>query len=201
MFPTARSLLIRTSLHQLPLQDFESVLIVGAGDDPYRELFAHAKRYLTLDLINHPGTDIIANAQTLPFRSNSFDCLLASEVVEHLMDPQSFIAEAHRVLVPGGKIVLTVPFMFHSHADPHDYWRLTREGFHRACSGFSSIEIYAQGNRLHVMSDLVTTAFSPQALFFPLRAVNHLFRLTWIAGSLRNSRSSAPSGFLVVANK
>ena len=201
IFPTARSLLISSSLDRLPLPEFHSVLIVGAGDDPYRRLFANAQRYLTLDLINRPGTDVIGDAQTLPFQSNSFDCLLASEVLEHLANPQSFVDEARRVLRPGGLVVLTVPFMFHNHADPHDYLRLTREGFYQALSSFSSIVIYAQGNRLHVLSDLVTTAFSPYALFFPLRLLNHLFRLTVMTGQLRSSNSSAPSGFLVIANK
>jgi len=202
IFPTARSLLVRSSLNRLRLKDFESVLIVGAGDDPYRSLFKHPGRYLTLDLDGHPGiTDVIANAQTLPFASASFDCVLASEVVEHLEHPQSFVAEASRVLMPGGTIVLTVPFMFHNHADPHDFWRLTRDGFVQLFKDFSSVETYAQGNRLHSLSDLITTAFSPLPVLLPLRVMNHLFRLGQIGGGLRSSRSSAASGFLVVAVK
>jgi SAM-dependent methyltransferase len=197
IFPTARSLLVRSSLDRLALKSFQSVLVIGAGDDPYRVFFGDPRRYITLDLVAYAGTDVIGNAHAIPFASDSFDCLLVSEVLEHLCRPESFASEARRVLVDGGKIVLTVPFMFHNHADPHDYWRLTRDGFRQVFHDFSSIEIYAQGNRLHVLSDLITTAFSPLPALLPLRALNHVFRLV----ALNDSKSSAPSGFLVVAIK
>ena len=177
-------------------------MIVGAGDDPYRSLFKNPRRYVSLDLVSLSGiTDVVGNAQALPFRDNSFDCLLASEVVEHLENPQEFVGEALRVLIPGGKVILTVPFMFHNHADPHDFWRLTRQGFGQLFKDFSSVETYAQGNRLHSLSDLITTAFSPLPVFLPLRVLNHLFRPTLMGGRLHSSHSSAASGFLVVASK
>lgn len=202
IFPTARSLVIRSSLDRLSLKHFESVLIIGAGEDPYRRLFGTPKRYLTLDLVNYPGsTDVVGNAHRLPFAGDSFDCLFAAEVVEHLSGPHNFVSEARRVLVPGGQIVFTVPFMFHTHADPNDYWRLTREGFHQILSEFSSVKVYAQGNRLHVLSDLLTTSFSPTPLLFPLRILNHVFRLLDLNNRATDSTSSAPSGFLVIAKK
>ena len=198
IFPTARSLLIRSSLARLPLDKFESVLIIGAGNDPYRSLFENPRRYVTVDLVDYPGNiDVIANAHAMPFAGEAFDCLLASEVVEHLFNPRQFASEAHRVLSAGGKAIVTVPFMFHNHADPHDYWRLTPEGFREIFSSFSSVEIWVQGNRLHVFSDLMTTAFSPRPVLMPLRLLNHVFRFF----HLNNSRSSAPSGFLVLATK
>ena len=50
-----------------------------------------------------------AIGESLPFRENSFDCILLSEVIEHLEAPQSSIREAVRVLCPGGRLLITTP--------------------------------------------------------------------------------------------
>lgn len=49
------------------------------------------------------------DAENLAFASGSFDLVLASEVVEHLWNPQRFFGEAFRVLRPGGFLVLSTP--------------------------------------------------------------------------------------------
>jgi SAM-dependent methyltransferase len=46
---------------------------------------------------------------SLPFGDNSFDCILMSEVIEHLKAPQISIGEAVRVLCPGGRLLITTP--------------------------------------------------------------------------------------------
>lgn len=45
----------------------------------------------------------------LPFDDNSFDIVYAIEVAEHLQNPYAFIGEIHRIVKPGGKILLSVP--------------------------------------------------------------------------------------------
>jgi ubiquinone/menaquinone biosynthesis C-methylase UbiE len=57
---------------------------------------------------NNPAC-IQAIGETLPFRDNSFDCVLLSEVIEHLDAPQVSIGEAMRVLCPGGRLLVTTP--------------------------------------------------------------------------------------------
>ena len=47
--------------------------------------------------------------QKLPFESNKFSCVFGLSVVEHILHPCSYIKECHRVLAPGGTLVLLTP--------------------------------------------------------------------------------------------
>lgn len=203
VFPTSRKLLVERSLYSLKPLVYDKVLIVGAGTDPYRNLFQQTTQYIRLDIGRVPRcTDVVADALALPFASSHFDCILASEVMEHLRDPFVFVKELSRTLKPGGAIILTVPFIFHQHADPFDYWRPTRHALEELFSSFASVKIDPQGNRLHVIWDMVTTAFFPTPLLFPLRIFNHLLVRFYVRHrTARGQGGTAPSGFLVVARK
>lgn len=50
-----------------------------------------------------------AIGESLPFKDNIFDCVLLSEVIEHLEAPRISIREAARVLCPGGRLLITTP--------------------------------------------------------------------------------------------
>ena len=50
-----------------------------------------------------------AVGESLPLMSESFDCVLLSEVIEHLEEPQVSLREAVRVLGPGGRLLITTP--------------------------------------------------------------------------------------------
>jgi SAM-dependent methyltransferase len=198
-FPTMRNVLVRRSLRALALNDVRSVLVVGAGHDPYRHLFRAARTYLRSDLARHPGsTDVVSNGMALPFADGSFQCTVATEVLEYVQRPRVFAAELHRVLGADGLAVVTVPFVFQDHGD---YWRPTRRSLAELFGEFSSVGIYAQGNRFHTMMDLVTTAFTPWPVLYPLRVLSNLMFLVPTRFAATSSRSTAPSGFLVVARK
>ena len=56
---------------------------------------------------------VLANVEeTLPFPAASFDVVVAGELLEHLRFPDVVVAEAHRVLRPGGVFVGSVPNAF-----------------------------------------------------------------------------------------
>lgn len=200
-FPTSRELLVEKGLRKVELASATRVLIVGSGKDPYRSLFRNAATYICLDVIDTVGvTDVLADAQALPFSDNSFDFVLASEVTEHLRHPAVFAQQVERALVPGGRLVVTIPFMFHRHAHPADFWRATPEALNDLFACFEHVQVYSQGNRLHVISDLLTTAFWPWPFLLPFRALN--FLLAKFGSSADPScRSTAPTGYLVVATR
>jgi 2-polyprenyl-3-methyl-5-hydroxy-6-metoxy-1,4-benzoquinol methylase len=45
----------------------------------------------------------------LPFEKETFDCVFAGEIVEHIYDVNSFILEINRVLKKGGQLIITTP--------------------------------------------------------------------------------------------
>ncbi|MCB0631541.1 MAG: methyltransferase domain-containing protein [Saprospiraceae bacterium] len=67
-----------------------------------------AKALETYPFENH--TAVVADVYTLPFRPESFDCIIASEIIEHVADPRLFIQRLVEVLRPGGQLILTTPF-------------------------------------------------------------------------------------------
>jgi ubiquinone/menaquinone biosynthesis C-methylase UbiE len=57
----------------------------------------------------HPGLEFrIANAEALPFPDDSFDAVVGNFAMLHLARPELAAAEFYRVLVPGGRLALTV---------------------------------------------------------------------------------------------
>lgn len=53
---------------------------------------------------------VAADAFALPFDDNSFDCIIAAEIIEHVTDPQKFVHELHRVVRPGGVLIISTPY-------------------------------------------------------------------------------------------
>lgn len=65
----------------------------------------------------------VASVEALPFADGSFDLVLSHEVVEHVADDRAAVAEAVRVLRPGGRLVIYAPnrlYFFETHGF---FWR------------------------------------------------------------------------------
>lgn len=56
----------------------------------------------------HSG--IVADSFHLPYSNESFDCVIASEIIEHVVDPSDFIKELFRVVKKGGRLIITTPY-------------------------------------------------------------------------------------------
>ncbi|MBN8594893.1 MAG: class I SAM-dependent methyltransferase [Anaerolineae bacterium] len=66
---------------------------------------------------------LIAVAERLPYRSNLFDTILSSEVIEHVQDDRASAQEIVRVLKPGGRAVIFVPNRWYPFETHGHYWR------------------------------------------------------------------------------
>lgn len=90
------------------------VLEVGAGPGFLAE---HARSHrpdllwISSDLLAAPWNDVAANAQQLSFRSASMDTVVGLDVIHHLPRPGLFLAEAARILKPGGALRVLEPWV------------------------------------------------------------------------------------------
>ena len=71
---------------------------------------------------------VVTLADCLPFTDGELDTVLLLEVLEHLEDDAAGIREIHRVLAPGGKLVLSVPVP-PGEINETDQWGHKREGY------------------------------------------------------------------------
>ncbi|MCI0650730.1 MAG: class I SAM-dependent methyltransferase [Planctomycetes bacterium] len=98
------------------------VIDLGSGND------RRHPRFINVDLLPFPEVDVVAEADALPFRDGGADALLSVALLEHTARPAQVLAEIARVLRPGGRLFLVVPFLQPFHSAPGDYHRWTREG-------------------------------------------------------------------------
>lgn len=124
------------------------VLDLGCGTRPYEaDILTLASSYVGIDWTHSAHdthADVIADlSRPLPIGDARFDHVLAFEVVEHLAQPDVMLAEAARVLRPGGRLTLSAPFQWWVHEAPWDYQRFTAYGLRHvlAEAGFVDIEV------------------------------------------------------------
>ncbi|MBI5837838.1 MAG: methyltransferase domain-containing protein [Candidatus Eisenbacteria bacterium] len=118
-------------------------LDIGAGSGIHREIFAgRAESYVALDPRPRGPGVVPGTGEALPFRDAAFDTAVLAEVLEHVPAVEPVLAEARRVLRPGGGLLVTAPFVFYEHEAPHDYRRFSRRGLEVAleAAGFDVLD-------------------------------------------------------------
>jgi SAM-dependent methyltransferase len=87
-------------------------LDVGSADAPSVGWMRGEQQHVSLDLFPdglRPGEGVVGSATELPFGDGTFDVVSAFDVVEHCADDARAVSELQRVLVPGGRMLLSVP--------------------------------------------------------------------------------------------
>ncbi|MFN8435238.1 MAG: methyltransferase domain-containing protein [Anaerolineales bacterium] len=123
----------------------------GSFQPPEQE--AQAWWYLNLDLSTRPN--IFADVTCVPMLSNSVNCILCTEVLEHIQNPQTCVDEIHRILLDDGIVFVSTPFFYPVHADPHDFQRFTEDGLRYLFREFKTVEVYRMGGYAGVLGLLV----------------------------------------------
>lgn len=120
----------------------------GSGAKPAaRYVNASGCEWLCLD----KNPDIIDNYRNwkLPYKveditayqtEKKYDVAFCLEVLEHVLFPRLVINNVYDSLKSGGKLYLSVPFLFPIHSD-EDYWRFTENGLRHLLVRFCSIKI------------------------------------------------------------
>ncbi|MGA3308119.1 MAG: class I SAM-dependent methyltransferase [Xanthobacteraceae bacterium] len=81
-------------------------LEIGGGSG---NLKSFVPAVISTDILSAPWLDAVADAQRLPFASDSFDNIVLFDVLHHIERPRMFFDEAARVLRPGARIVMVEP--------------------------------------------------------------------------------------------
>lgn len=103
-----------------------TLLDLGCGLRPYKHLYSERfENCIAADYDMRGPIDVRVDAANLPFADAAFDCVLFTEVIEHIPDWDRAIWEIGRVLKPGGTLLITWPFNYMMHEIPADHVRLT----------------------------------------------------------------------------
>lgn len=104
------------------------VLDAGAGPCRYKHLFSHCE-YKSQDFAQYPGDDhsygaldYVGDITEIAAPDGSFDCILCTEVFEHIPRPDLAVREFARLLRPGGLLFITAPLGSGIHMPPYFYY-------------------------------------------------------------------------------
>ena len=182
----------------------------GCGDRPYQVLFKDC-------VAQYTGADLPMNAQAdvhldergaLPLADGSADVVLSTQVLEHVLKPEFYLAEVNRVLKPGGMLLLSTHgyWMFHPH--PTDFWRWTSQGLRHIVTEQGFVIEDFEGlmglapTGLHLFQDGLTRsqrfpAWLKPGFYWVMQWVIQL--LDWMS-SAKNTRQDA-AVYMLVARK
>jgi SAM-dependent methyltransferase len=129
---------------------------------------------------------------------NSVENYLCISVLQHVFDTQKAFDEIHRTLVPGGKLLLVVPFAYPVH-DVVDYWRFSPNSFDKLLKDFELLEFTHLGGVLSATADFLKR---------PKKRINKRYFLyksfgffMIIFAKFFDTLDSMPLGFGIVAEK
>ncbi|MBI5787565.1 MAG: class I SAM-dependent methyltransferase [Candidatus Schekmanbacteria bacterium] len=148
------------SRHIMDFPKASKILDIGGKKAKKRGQFDIEKYCLKVEYVNldeKTAPDYLCDAEHIPVEDDVFDGVVCSELMEHVLNPKAVLAEAYRVLKPGGTLLLSSPFLFRIHADPYDYARYTDFFYQTALEdlGFRKVCIEKHGGFFSVLADML----------------------------------------------
>jgi SAM-dependent methyltransferase len=174
----SRARLITTWIERIPGRDWR-VLDIGGRYQPYRSLLRdRAGQYIALDVVATGLVNAVGRGEQLPFRANTFDLVIATQVFEYFPKPHIAAEQVHDVLKPGGVLLMSVGAVSPRFVDD-EHWRYMRSGLRSILAPFAQVEIIPEvfslggfcrlinaGLNIFAKYEFVRTAFS--VTIFPL---------------------------------
>lgn len=123
---------------------------IGCGTKPYKKMLAP---YVTKHMgVDHKDThhdksniDFFGTAYNIAVSDATYNSAICTAVLEHLEEPEKALRECYRVLKPGGLAIYSIPFIWHLHEEPRDFYRYSKFGIKYLFEkvGFEVIELNA----------------------------------------------------------
>jgi SAM-dependent methyltransferase len=156
----------------------------------------HASEHVDLETdLNEP----------IPLPDAGFDTVLVTDVLEHIANPSQLWREISRLLKPGGKVIVGVPFLYCIHEEPHDYHRYTEYKLRMDCegNGLGLLSLEPYGGAPEVILDIIAKLLSSsRALSRAHHTISTAIMKTSIARNLsRKTSRRFPIGYTLVAQK
>lgn len=151
----------------IPMHAGGKLLDLGCGKVPLFGAYRNLVDEVTCvdwenSLHKNEHLDIVADLnEPLPLDSSNFDTVILSDVLEHIREPQQLMGEIFRVLKPGGKLIMNVPYFYWLHEEPYDYYRYTKHALKYLAekAGMEVLEIESLGGLPEVFADLHAKLF------------------------------------------
>lgn len=184
-------------------------LDIGAGGSKI------APSFLAVDIQPVARVDVIADAHRLPFADESVGAVNCNALLEHVREPFQVMAEIHRVLEPGGRTAVWVPFMAAYHRSPEDYFRYTVSGARALMGDFAEVQVYVGPGAFSTLSEVLRNCAAMLCgfgndflfkvfcvvfgyLFYPVKLLDGLFLPSERVSLVRHSTAA---GFLLLGIK
>lgn len=184
------------------LAEFSGILLdIGCGNMPYKSLIlappSRTSVYIGMDIPSaiYRRPDVYWDGQTMPLESDSLDCAMATEVIEHCPDPEVIMRETFRVLRPRAVFFFTVPFLWPLHDVPYDECRYTPFALERHLrnAGFGQVRLNALGGWDASLAQMLGLWARRRAMSPRSRRVISSFLSPVVSWLIHNDR--VPSGF------
>lgn len=150
------------------------VLDAGSGRGAWKDIIERGSTRESVDIAPKAGEEVtwVADLTSMPsVPSERYDAVICHQVLEHVPDPSAAATELHRVIKPGGVLVLSAPHLSRQHELPHDYFRFTPAGLERllSSSGFEVTSMRTYGGLFtFVHHQFSTLLLQISAAFYPL---------------------------------
>jgi SAM-dependent methyltransferase len=193
--------LIERSISILAPELSGDLLDVGCGNQPYRSYFTRVKSHQACDFDASRGNvDFACPADQIPLDNESLDSILCTEVLEHVPDPLAVWNEFHRLLRPGGKVLLTTPMYWPPHELPYDFYRYPEHGLRRLVSesGFRLLTIIPRGGAIAFWGQATVHVWQP---FFRFAILRSFWNRLILALDRRGNSARITNGWTVLAEK
>lgn len=113
------------------------VLDIGGRDrGKFRKPKDKVEKWIFADIEAKHNPDIVLDVENMKdIEDESIDVVNATELFEHVENPEKGLKECYRVIKKGGIMILSVPFLYPIHADPYDFQRWTESKWKKVLGG------------------------------------------------------------------